>query len=171
MNQTSVPRGWISLGLLAVAMALVAIDAGSATTATVAANPIRLQAEVLQETRVAGAQAATLGPAERLAAGDEVIYRVNYTHTGSEPAQVVITNPLPTGLVYLPGSGTALGVRLEVSVDGGRQFGAFKRLRATAPGGTKRAAVATDITHVRWVLEQPVAPGAVGAVSLRARIR
>lgn len=173
MNPKPVLRGRICSGLLAVAMALIVIDAGSSTTATATATAksIRLQAEVLQETLVAGAQVATLGPAERLAPGDEVIYRVSYTNSGPEPAQVVITNPLPPGLVYQAGSGTALGVLLEVSVDGGKQFGAFERLRATVHGDMTRAAVATDITHVRWVLEQPVAPGAGGAVSLRARIR
>lgn len=143
----------------------------------IAATPsaIKLQTEVLQETQVASAGATAgvdLVPASRLTAGSEVIYRVSYTNTSEEPAQVVITNPLPPELLYLhePSVGSA-GASLEVSVDGGQRFGELSQLRLTAPGGPARAATVADVTHVRWVLDKPLQPGEAGQVSLRARIR
>ncbi|WP_420464519.1 hypothetical protein [Panacagrimonas sp.] len=143
--------------------------------ALVSASPdIRLQAAVLQETQVAsvgGVSRPGLVPASRVTPGSEVIYQVSYTNTGAEPAQLIITNPLPDGLLYQHEASAAAGSRLEVSIDGGAHFGELPYLRLNQAGGQTRAATAADVTHVRWVLDKPLQPGEGGRVSLRAVIR
>ena len=58
----------------------------------------------------------------------------------------------------------------DVSVNGGKSWGKLASLTVTAPDGTKRAAQASDVTHVRWTLAL-LAPGASGTVTYRAIVR
>ncbi len=75
-------------------------------------------------------------------------------------AGVAIVEPVPEGLVYLPGSATGPGARIELSTDAGRTF---------RPEG-EMSADSERITHVRWVLGGPLAPGMRGRVSFRAQL-
>ncbi|MFZ5561376.1 MAG: hypothetical protein ACOY41_07640 [Pseudomonadota bacterium] len=104
--------------------------------------------------------------------GTEIIYVVSYRNTGSKPAQkVVVNNPVPAGLAYQPGSASGSGARAEVSVDGGKQFGALEALRVKDAGGGLRAARAADVTHLRWIILAPVAAGQGGSVTYRALVK
>jgi len=57
-----------------------------------------------------------------------------------------------------------------VSVDGGATFGALVDLKIREADQTSRPATAADVTHVRWRFQQPLAPGATGAVAFAARL-
>lgn len=104
--------------------------------------------------------------------GQDVIYVITYRNTGKAPAaRVVVSNPLPAELVFLPGSAEGAGARFELSVDGGSSWGDLSRLQVPGADGQPRPARAEDVTHLRWTLEAPVKAGASGRVSYRARLK
>lgn len=104
--------------------------------------------------------------------GSEITYVISYRNTGTKPAtEVVVNNPVPAAMVYQAGSAEGAGTRPEVSVDGGKQYGALDALRVKAPDGSQRAARGEDVTHVRWTVLGAVAPGKDGSVSYRAIVK
>jgi uncharacterized repeat protein (TIGR01451 family) len=144
--------------------------------AQLAASPefIKLRTQVFQErivTDADGKRRVQRIPAASVTSGSEVVYEVGYSNTGPKPMQVIITNPLPEDLVYQSYAARSVGAQLEVSVDQGRSFGPLDKLLIAGTDGTKRAATAADITHVRWKTARPIKPGEAGYVSLRARLR
>jgi len=110
-------------------------------------------------------------PAANVRPGSEVIYEVGYSNTGSQPMQVVITNPLPADLVYQSYAARSVGAKLEVSVDGGVTFASLESQRVNLADGTTRPAEAGDITHVRWKTARAIRPGEGGSISLRAKVK
>lgn len=147
-----------------------------AWTSQVPASPdfIKLRTQVFQERWVVGAdgkRSVERVPAANVRPGSEVIYEVGYSNTGPKPMQVVITNPLPSDLVFQSYAARTVGAQLEVSVDQGRSFGLLAALRVPGIDGTDRAATASDITHVRWKTARPIKPGENGWVSLRAMVK
>ena len=135
---------------------------------------IKLRTQVFQERWVVGADGkrkVERVPAANVRPGSEVIYEVGYSNTGPKPMQVVITNPLPSDLVFQSYAARTVGAQLEVSVDQGRSFGLLDAQRIAGIDGTSRAATADDITHVRWKTARAVKPGENGYVSLRAMVK
>jgi hypothetical protein len=59
---------------------------------------------------------------------------------------------------------------LTVSVDGGQHWGRLATLTLPGADGKPRAAVAADVTHVRWVVPA-IAPGSTGAITFHATVR
>lgn len=109
---------------------------------------------------------------KKVVPGQEVIYVITYRNTGKEPAAgVVINNPVPAEMAYQSGSAQGLGSRVDVSVDGGKTFGALEALKVTGKDGKPRAAEAADVTGLRWTLLAPVKASAGGLVTYRARLR
>ncbi len=98
-------------------------------------------------------------PADRVVPGDVVAYTIEAKNVTTRPAErVVITDPIPTHTRYVDGSAQARNAELQFSVDGGKSFGRPEKLVITEPDGTRRAARASDYTHIRWVFAQPLAP-------------
>jgi uncharacterized repeat protein (TIGR01451 family) len=111
-------------------------------------------------------------PVKTAIPGGEVIYVITYRNTGDKPAEnVVVNNPVPEHLAYIPGSAQGAGTRVEFSVDKGKQFGALETLRVKAANGAVRMAKGEDVTHVRWVVLTPVSPGASDSVTYKAIIK
>ncbi|MFM2410820.1 MAG: hypothetical protein RL481_1648 [Pseudomonadota bacterium] len=105
--------------------------------------------------------------------GDKVVFTLKYANVGGSPATgFTATNPMPGPVQFL----TATEDWAEVSVDGGKSWGVLSSLTVKIaaaegqPEGT-RAATAEDVTHVRWVFRNPIAPGAKGAISYRGMIK
>lgn len=136
---------------------------------------VELKTEAFYEvetTRQDGSKAKELQPLVRAVPGQEVVYVTTYRNTGSEPAaKVVLKNPVPEGLAYKAGSAQGAGARADVSVDGGKQFGALPMLSVRGPDGKTRPATADDVTDVRWTLAAPLQPGAEGTVTYRAQLK
>lgn len=110
-------------------------------------------------------------PVSRAVPGAEIIYVLTYRNSGDKPAEkVVLHNPVPAGLAFVPGSAGGAGSRAEVSVDGGTTYGALETLRVKDAKGL-RAAKAADVTHVRWTLPASVPAGKEGAVTYRAVVK
>lgn len=147
-----------------------------AMLATLAAVPaaaqVTLDNKVLREevkTAPNGARTTTLVPTRNIAPGATAVYVMTYKNGSAKPvSDLVISNPVPRDVVYI-GAG-ANSPAPSVSVDGGRTFGPIERATVRS-GASVRPAQFSDVTNVRWVVTGPVAPGASGSVSYRARIR
>ncbi|MHA6722411.1 hypothetical protein [Sphingomonas sp. RS2018] len=132
-----------------------------------ASGPLDVTSSVMVEQRSRapdGTTRVTLAPAARVVPGDRVVFVVAYRNTGTQPlSNLAIVNPLPAGIAYrAPAAGTA---EPEVSVDG-RSFAALAALRSG-----DRAATGDDVTHVRWRLARPLAPGAQGRLAFQAVLK
>ncbi|MGQ0622056.1 MAG: hypothetical protein ACT4QA_19415 [Panacagrimonas sp.] len=139
------------------------------------AELVKVSGRVYQEETVVapdGSRGVRHVPASRLFPGSEVIYEVSYSNVGAKTtSQIIITNPLPSDLSYRSAPGRPAGTSFDVSVDNGGTYGALATLVVGEYGGTKRPARESDITHVRWTINDPVKPGQAGKVTLRAVIR
>ena len=149
------------------ASALLGMAALPASAQVVAEQSV-LREEV--RTTEGGRTEVVLIAADRVAPGDTVAYVLNYRNDGEAPAaDLVLVMPVPEATSYLPG--TASGpVASEVSVDGGGVYGELAEL-SVSEAGERRPAAPGDVTHLRWALDRPLAPGARGEVAFRARLR
>ncbi len=136
---------------------------------------VELTAEALTETRTtnaAGEEVISLVKAEKVVPGDEVIYTIHFVNKGTEPADdVVITNPIPQHMVFTNVELTPAGATVEISADGGAEYGQPGQITVADAGGGVRPANESDFTHVRWTFEQSLEPGAEGSVSFRAQLQ
>ena len=110
--------------------------------------------------------------AARVVPGDEVIYTIHYTNVGDDPAErVIITDAIPDHMVYTDGSASGKGAAITFSVDGGRTYDAAGNLTVEKDDGTQRQASASDYTHIRWALKDPLVPSTAGFVAFKATLQ
>jgi len=136
-----------------------------------AAGALEISNTVFQEVQVTAADGTTstkLVPATKVVPGETVVYEISYRNTGKDSAsKITINNPLPDGLIYVVGKGTPVSA---VSVDGGANYGLLPDLVVIGADGNPRAAKASDVTHLRWVVP-PLAAGASGTVTFHAIVK
>lgn len=107
-----------------------------------------------------------------VAPGDTVIFSTHYVNQGEKPAtDIVINNPMPEHMLYLDGSAEGKGTNILFSVDKGQTFAASNKLLVMDNAGKERPAKAADYTHIRWIMEGALAPGAKGSVSFKAKVK
>jgi uncharacterized repeat protein (TIGR01451 family) len=100
---------------------------------------------------------------------DQLIYTARFTNQGRQVLDAVrITSPIPADLRYLQQSATGPASAVVFSIDHARTFGPPAELTVVQPDGSRRVADPADYTHVRWVLEGPLDPGATGVVRFGA---
>lgn len=110
-------------------------------------------------------------PAAKVVPGDVVIYTIHYTNNGTEAAEnFVITNPVPEHMVYLASSAEGENSEITFSVDGGNSYDVSGNLTIAGPEGKPRAAKVSDYTHIRWAMNEPVAPEKTGHVNFKAQL-
>lgn len=115
-----------------------------------------------------GEQDKRLVAADVVVPGETVFYTITFTNVSSESADnVVITNPISEDLVYVQGSGFGPGSDIQFSIDGGQTFAAASELTVTEDGAI-RAALPSDFTHVRWVMQRDLEPGTQGIARFAA---
>jgi len=140
-----------------------------------AAGALQLSNEVFQEIEIKapdGKIERKTVPAARVVPGTEVVYVITYRNDGDKPAEkVTVTNPVPKELEYVTAASIAGESAPDVSVDGGKNYGALSRLTVTSADGKSRPATSADVTHVRWALKSIVKPGDEGKVSFRAKLK
>lgn len=101
--------------------------------------------------------------------GDRVRITLIFTNKGAAPASGVnLVNPIPEGLLF---DDTADAAGFAVSVDGGKNFGMLAALTVPVVGASARTAVAADVTHVRWLWPDAIAPGRSRSVAFFGRVR
>jgi len=88
--------------------------------------------------------------------GDLLTYTVVYTSAGSTDAyNAIIMDPVPASTVYVSGSAVGPGTIIEFSHDGGISYDGLE----TAP-----------VTHIRWTITTPLAPGDSGTLSFQTLV-
>lgn len=140
-------------------------------TASAMAAPVELDSEVYVERlqkRADGSVATILEAPKLVVPGDQLVFVVRYKNAGKQPASnLSVTNPIPRAVAF---SGTADGTEF-VSVDGGKSWGTLAKLKIGKPDGTFRPALPSDVTHVKWTLNQTLAAGSVGKLVFRGVVR
>ncbi|WP_105102979.1 DUF11 domain-containing protein [Microbulbifer pacificus] len=153
------------------ASALAAVLMVSSTLAFAA---VELETRAFTEvttTDANGSQTVTLEPAERVMPGTEVVFVITYRNGGKELAEnLVVNNQVPAEMEYVADTAEGENARVEVSTDG-KRFGALETLEVIEVDGSVRAAKASDVVALRWILEGAVAPGASGSVRYRAVLK
>lgn len=165
----------------AVALA-AAMTAGGFTAAVhaqvKAASPVTLSSDVKIERTVAdaaGKETTKLFTPKDVAVvpGDNVVFTLLVNNTGAEPAAGFrATNPMPGAVRFV----SVAEAWADVSVDGGASWGKLADLKvktkdAAGTAEVERAAAAEDVTHVRWVFPDAIAPGSKRTVSYRGVVK
>jgi uncharacterized repeat protein (TIGR01451 family) len=155
---------------LALALTLVAWSARAGAEAT--GVEIKATAEV--EVKVKGddgSESVQRQPAKKVPPGGAVIYTLRAENKGQKPAtDVVVTDPIPEHMDYVDGSASTEGAKVTFSTDGGKTYHALDKLVVKTKDGSTRAALASEMTHIRWQFEKPLAPGESRSVEFRARV-
>ncbi len=154
-----------------ISVLLVAMGLGLGTTSISAATPLELKSDVFVERQIVrsdGSNAVVLEKPNMVTPGDNLVFVVRYKNVGGSTANnFVVTNPLPAAVVF---NGTSDGLEV-VSVDGGRTWGILGTLRVAKRDGTPRSAMLTDVTHIKWNLNQPLTAGAEGKLIFRGIVK
>jgi len=150
-------------------VAAAALMPASAMAQATAASPVALTSDVKLDRVVVtnGVSKHVLTAPTKVVPGDHLIFSTKYRNNGAQSIQhFIVTNPLPSA-VTLAGDGSG---NFDVSVDGGKGWGKLATLTVSDGKGGQRAAEATDVTHVRWIIPA-IAPGASGSLEYRAIVR
>lgn len=106
--------------------------------------------------------------------GDVIEYRLTFTnHQDGPVTQVVLNDPIPVGVVFVPGSVTAsrADLRVEYSIDSGATWSTDPKVEVEEAGEmVLRPAPAEAFTHVRWTITGSVNSGAQVSARFRARV-
>jgi uncharacterized repeat protein (TIGR01451 family) len=140
-----------------------AADSKPEAPAVAASGSGPLETEILveglvSEERADGTMEKRFVEARRLQAGEEIYYTIRVRNAGKESVtDVVVTKRMPFGVDYVTGSATGPDCDVELSADNG----------ATYSSGGKPG----EYTHVRWLCQRPLAPGATALLRFRAIFR
>ena len=167
-----------TLSALAAAALLFSGVAYAQTAPAPAASPVTLTSDVKierVEIDAAGKEKVSLYAPEQVVVvpGDKVLFTLQVTNTGAQPAAGFrATNPMPAPVQFV----SVTEDWAEVSVDGGNIWGKLAVLKVkTAPtdgtAAVERAADFADVTHVRWVFPDAIAPGGKRNISYRGVIK
>jgi uncharacterized repeat protein (TIGR01451 family) len=118
-----------------------------------------------------GSETTLLEPDAAAAAShaDQLVYTARFTNRGEQMLDSLrITSAIPAELTYLPQSASGPASTILFSVDGGETFRPAAELEVERPDGTRRLADPVDYTHVRWVIDGALDPGATGVVRFGA---
>jgi hypothetical protein len=134
-----------------------------------ASQPVRLDSNVFVEkisNDLNGRERRVLSTPGQLEQGDSLVFVLRYRNDGITPvSDFAVTNPVPQSVRIKPRPD------MQVSVDGGRNWGRLDALQVRTPLGGTRRAVADDVTHIRWTVRAPVSPGNGGQIAYRGTVR
>ena len=165
------PRNSPSLWLFAVAL-LAAFCEPAASADEESDIATELVAEVRENVSTTpGREVYRFVPARMLEQGQVVYYTLRITNQTTVPLRnVAVVQPVPANTTYLADSASGPGADVSFSVDGGSTFSPADSLMMGVEG-TKQLAQATQYTHIRWQLRNPLAPGATALARFRATFR
>jgi len=124
--------------------------------------------------KVNGKEVRKIVAADKAEPGQTLIYTIKYRNDGDEAAtMVVVDDPIPEGMTFLPGSASEKG-DLSFSIDHGKTYKKASLLtyEITNPDGSKekRTASPEQYTNIRWQIPEIVA-GGKDQVSFQVRIK
>ncbi len=100
--------------------------------------------------------------------GDRLLFTNSYRNIGRDAVTgFVVNNPVHGAVTFVE----VLEDWALVSVDGGQNFGKLAELGVAEATPDERPAVASDVTHIRWILASPIAPGASGELRFRGIVK
>jgi uncharacterized repeat protein (TIGR01451 family) len=133
--------------------------------------PVELSSDIFiekQQKRADGTFATVLETPKIIVPGDQLVFVVRYRNAGPKPAiNFSVTNPIPQAISF---SGTSDGAEI-VSIDGGKSWGKLSTLRVNKSDGTSRPALMTDVTHIKWNMNQSLASGDSGKLIFRGVVK
>lgn len=104
---------------------------------------------------------------DKVVPGNRLVFQTSYRNTGSKPIDnFVVTNQLPAAVVFSDDGPGAY----EVSVDSGKTWGKLAALTVDDGKSGRRAAQASDVTALRWIVPT-IAPGGSGILEYHAVVR
>ena len=152
------------VSLLALANIAHAQDKGCIELTTVAES----EQEYINEQ---GQKAKRLVPAAKVVPGDEVVWTIVAKNVCSNAANnIVIANPVPEQMSFVPNSAVGVGADISYSLDG-KEFKAPNALVVNEANGATRAARADEFRAVRWTYNTAFQPGATAFVRYRAIVK
>lgn len=153
----------------------IAIITAASILTSVSASALTAKQSVEKEVVVQmpdGTESVTREPAELVVPGERVVYTLNYTNDDAAPAtDLVLTMPVPGEIKYMEDSASKSGATVVYSADGGQTFASRAGLRTVGQDGNSRAAVAEDITHIRWTVAGPLAVGETDTLSYKGILK
>jgi uncharacterized repeat protein (TIGR01451 family) len=135
---------------------------------------ITIKAEKEITVTAGGKQVKKKIAAKQFKPGEEITYTLSYSNSGSEAAKdVVISDPIPVGTAYIPGSASEVG-DLTFSIDHGKVFKKPTQLtyemKNNAGKMEKKTATAEEYTDIRWTIAT-VPAGGKGSVSFKVKVK
>lgn len=135
------------------------------------AAPLELSSDVFverEQKRPDGSTATVLEQPKLVVPGDQLVFVVRYRNVGTQPAsKFSVTNPIPKAVAF---SGSADGQEI-VSVDGGKSWGPIAQQKIVKADGTTRPALPSDVTHIKWNMNQTLAAGSAGKLVFRGVVK
>lgn len=157
--------------LILAILAMFSASAAQAGQGAPAPSPVSLTNAVFVERVQVDAQGRRTTSLEAPAVvtpGDHLVFVLTYRNGGQQPATgFAVTNPIPASVMFE----RVEGDQAILSVDGGRTWGALAALTVAQADGSRRPAVAADVTHIRWSFSRPIAVGEEGRLSFRGTVR
>ena len=122
-----------------------------------------------------GTEIRRLLPATETQSGEIIFFTLNYSNSGEQTIRnVVLDDPIPEGMTYLPGTIWGEDADILFSIDQGASYKKPSLLTyefIDAQGvTTKRMASPEEYTNIRWVISE-VASGSKGQVGFKIRVR
>ncbi len=154
---------------------LFALTALAAVSVAIPAVALEAEQRVLKEVVVKqadGTEKRSYVKADLVTPGTTVVYALVFRNDQPSPADdIVLVMPVPPEVAYIEGSATNRLASADFSADGGTSFASRESLRVTDASGIVRAAVAEDITHVRWTVASAIKPGETGQLWFRGTLK
>ena len=148
-----------------------AILLAASSVPAMAAAPVELSSDIFVEKQKKmpdGSFSTVLEMPKLILPGDQLVFVVRYRNASAKPAtNFSVTNPIPNAISF---SGTSDGAEI-VSIDGGKSWGKLSQLRIKQADGTSRAALMTDVTHIKWHMNQTLAAGDAGKLIFRGVVK
>jgi uncharacterized repeat protein (TIGR01451 family) len=157
-----------TFGLMPAAFALTP----AAATPKAGCIELKAVAEMEQTVNAAdGSQSRQLVAVAKTVPGDEIVWTTTAHNLCDKPAdKVVIDLPVPEHMNFVADSAQGKGAQISYSVDG-KEFKAATELTVRASDGTRRAARAEEVRHVRWIMVSAIAPKDTALVRFRATVQ
>ncbi|MEM7082370.1 MAG: hypothetical protein AAF465_06520 [Pseudomonadota bacterium] len=150
------------------------------TLATVATNvmaesqPISVNTAAEKEERYVdadGVERSRLVPVTTVIPGDQVVYTITFANQGTQRADgIKIVDPIPAQMRYIESSAFGPGTTISFSADGGQTFAAANAVMIE-DNGTARVASPTEYTHIQWLFNSSLEPGAQGYAQFKAQLK
>jgi len=153
--------GLVSVALVAPPMAAAHAQVPPPKALVITAHNMTAEAAGGQDTR------AVARP------GDVIRYTLVFTNVTAGPVKnIQFVDPIPKGMIYVPGSAAAdHPARIEYSIDGGKSYSSQPTIQVVE-GGRKveQPAPRQRYTHVRWTVLGSLASGAKVMAEFRTQI-